>query len=89
MGKKPSLFFIIILAIAALPAILFPTFLMMSEELPYIIDRFILYGFPVYLIVSALLAWLCYPLRTTMAWILVIVMVLSDLAMTTLLFLLN
>lgn len=85
--RRPSFWFALIVTIAVLPAFLLPTFMMWGEQRSAPIDRLLFYGFPIYLAVSALLAWLCYSQRRVMAWILVAVMLLSDIAMGLLLML--
>lgn len=81
MNRKAPAWFCIIVAIAVLPSLLFPTFYEIGMDEKSLIDKFILYGFPIYLIMSAILAVLCYVTRRTMAWILAVVMYLTDIAM--------
>jgi len=82
MGNKmPGIWFVTILALAFLPAILFPIFMSAEGHTEAMIDRFVIYGFPIYLVVSAILSWLCYYQRRTLSWILIVVMVLADISM--------
>lgn len=81
MRRKPPFWFCLIVAVAVLPSFLFPTFFAIGGETKAAIDEFILYGFPIYLIVSALLAYLCYAERRVLSWILTAVMYLTDIAM--------
>ncbi|MCM1291950.1 MAG: hypothetical protein NC207_08495 [Bacteroides sp.] len=71
-----------IIIIAALPALLIPTFISLGEQAVEESKRLFLWLFPFYLVVAAYLAWQCYGHRTVMSWILITIMVITDLAMT-------
>lgn len=74
-------YFNILVVLAALP--LFSTPLMLSQvESGYEMKKYFIYFYPVYVVVAAFLAWQCYRMnRRVMAWILLILMILTDITM--------
>lgn len=59
-------------------------------SLPYLLSvcapglKTFVWLYPLYVLVAAWLAWICYPRRRLLSWILLIVMVLTHVAMFTL-----
>lgn len=75
---------IAIIILAALPVTGLPTLLSAasaSGSAQADIVRTICYFYPFYVIVSAWLAYVCYPTRRYMTWILLVLMVLTHVAM--------
>lgn len=74
-------YFNLLVILAALP--LFSTPLMFSQvENGYELKKYFLYFYPVYILVAAFLAWQCHRLgRRTVAWVLLILMILTDITM--------
>lgn len=79
--KRVPSWFLILVVIAALPAVMTPALILMaSEPLPES-KKLFFWLFPFYLVVAAYLAYECYGRRTVMAWILLVIMLLTDGAM--------
>jgi hypothetical protein len=79
MKPRTPLWVTIIIIVAALPLVLTP--LMLTATGADSPARTLAWFFPAYLIVSAVCAHICYPQRRETAWILIILMFLSDAAM--------
>lgn len=79
-SRRVPVWMLIIIIVAALPVLAFPTMLSLSaaDISEY---RILVWFYPFYVIVSAWLAWQCYGRRTEMTWILIILMILSHAAM--------
>lgn len=73
---------IVVVVLVALPVVALPTLIgrIGATEIEQTIKVF-LFGYPVYVIISAWLACISYPRRPYMTWILVALMVLTHLAM--------
>lgn len=69
-----------LLIVMCLPLFATPTYVGM---LPADVDatvKSLVAGYPIYVVVSAVLAWIVYPTRRGVAWILIMLMALSHLA---------
>ncbi len=75
--------FTVILIILVLPGFLAPWFIARAEAAtPAAADTMLpdlLRWLPAYLVAAAVCAWLCYPARRTLAWVLAALMLLSTL----------
>lgn len=80
-NRRVPLWMVAIIIVAALPALLLPTFVVMAEGPVPETKKVFLWLFPLYLVVAAYLAWQCYGQRTVMSWILVALMFMTDAAM--------
>ncbi len=74
--------FALIIIVVALPSMAF------IPQASYIVDRAEWLGsslmgwlYPAYVVLSGVCAWMCYPARRTLAWILVALMVITDIAL--------
>lgn len=77
--ERTPLWFGIILVILVLPIFSTPFFL--TNTPPDTQARLLGWFFPAYGVISAVCAWICYPDRRALAWILAVLMLLSDLGM--------
>lgn len=75
--RRVPLWVCAIIIIVALPSLFFPFLGRLSVSTDMMI-RGLTWFFPVYGVVSALLAWQCWGRRTLMSWIIIALMVLSD-----------
>lgn len=82
--RRVPVWFLIIIAVVAMPALLLPTFAALAEGGMAESKKIFMWLFPFYLIVGAFLAWQCYGRRTVMSWILVALMAMTDCAMAVL-----
>lgn len=76
--------FTVLLILLVIPGFLTPWFLAKAVEMEQYTDTLLpdlLKWMPVYLVASAVCAWLCYPARRPLAWILVVLMLLSTAAL--------
>ena len=80
-SQKVPVYVIVLIIIAALPAILTPLLLSLSTNPLPELQKIFVWLLPFYLIVAAFLAWQCYKYeRTVMSWILIVIMFLTDLS---------
>ena len=79
MKPKTPLWFTAIIIVAVLPILLTP--FMIAGTAPDSPARTLAWFYPAYLIASALCAYICYPQRRETAWIVFVLMILSDAAM--------
>lgn len=70
---------IIVIIMAMLPALAFPTLLAMTS--PDSSQRTFVWLYPFYVIASGVCAWICWPDRKDVSWILIILMLMSHAAM--------
>lgn len=78
-SQKVPGYVIILIIIAAIPALLMPVLLSMSQSPLVQLSKILMWLFPFYLIVAAFLSWQCYKYeRKVMAWILIVIMYLTD-----------
>ncbi|MDE6266161.1 MAG: hypothetical protein K2M07_02285 [Muribaculaceae bacterium] len=71
-------YFYILVILAALPALSTPLMISAATE-GYEFKKYFIFFYPVYIIVAAFLSWQCYRLeRKAVAWILLILMILTD-----------
>lgn len=86
--KRVPLWMTAVIILCTLPGIGFPFFgeLMASGDLTV---KGLTWFYPVYIIISALLAWQCYGRRTVMCWIILALMLLSHLCFYYLAFAVN
>lgn len=82
---RPPLWVTLIIVIAAMPVLSLPAMLSVTGPDTLPIVRTLLWGYPLYVILAAWLAWICYPRRPYMTWILIVLMILTHLAMWVLL----
>lgn len=76
---KVPLWVTIVIIVATLPAALFPTLLgMCPPAAPEL--RTLLWCYPFYALLTAALAWLSWPERPYMTWILVVLLILTHAA---------
>ena len=69
----------VVIIICMLPVLAFPTLLSMTgADTP---ARLLVWFYPFYVIASGVCAWICWPQRRDVMWILLALMVLSHLAM--------
>ncbi|MDE6240085.1 MAG: hypothetical protein K2M54_08910 [Muribaculaceae bacterium] len=69
----------VVIIICMLPVLAFPTLLSMTgADTP---ARLFVWFYPFYVIASGVCAWICWPQRRDVMWILLALMVLSHLAM--------
>ena len=80
--QNPPVWFSAICIIAALPVLAFPTVLSAAQETHSLIIKL----WPVYAIASSWLAWSVYPQRRPLAWILVVLTLMSHAAIFALAF---
>lgn len=69
----------IVIALAMIPALIFP--FRMGAMPTDATARYLIWFYPAYVIGSGVCAWLCYPQRKALAWILIVLMILSHMAM--------
>lgn len=74
--QRPPVWFTAVCIVAALPVLAFPTVLAAAPQAHSLIIKL----WPVYAIASAWLAWFIYPQRRSLAWILVVLTLLSHAA---------
>lgn len=79
--RRVPVWFLMLVLIAALPVLITPILLLTASETVAEPKRLFFWIFPFYLIVAAYLAYECYGRRTVMAWILLVIMLLTDGAM--------
>lgn len=80
-SQRVPVYVILLIVIAALPAVLTPLLLSLSANPLPELQKIFVWLLPFYLIVAAFLSWQCYKYeRTVMAWILIIIMYLTDLS---------
>ncbi|MDE5969369.1 MAG: hypothetical protein K2G74_00850 [Muribaculaceae bacterium] len=80
-SQKVPVYVIVLIIIAALPAILTPLLLSLSSNPLPELQKIFVWLLPFYLIAAAFLAWQCYKYeRTIMSWILIVIMFLTDLS---------
>lgn len=79
--RRVPLWFTILIILAAIPGLILPLYAFTTGELQNESKRIFVWLFPFYVIVGAFLAWQCYGRRTLIAWILTIMMFLTDYAM--------
>lgn len=78
-SQKVPVYVLVLIIVAALPALLMPVLLSMSQSPLPEFKKLFMWLFPFYLIVAAFLSWQCYKYqRTVMAWILIVIMYLTD-----------
>lgn len=78
-SQKVPGYVILLIIIAAIPALLMPVLLSMSQSPLVQLSKILMWLFPFYLIVAAFLSWQCYKYeRKVMAWILIVIMYLTD-----------
>lgn len=68
-----------IIVVAMLPALIVPFSMHGISDDPT--SRYLTYFYPAYVIASGICAWLCYPQRKALAWILIVLMLMSHAAM--------
>lgn len=74
--------FTALLVIVVLPTMMFiPQAAHIVAEAEWLGSSYVGWLYPVYVALSAILAWVCYPGRRTIAWILFTLIVLTDLGL--------
>lgn len=80
--QRAPWWFVVLLLIVALPTMAFiPQAVHIVSEAEWLGSSYVGWIYPLYVVLSALLAWICYPERRTVAWILLALMALVDLAL--------
>ena len=77
-SRRPPIWMIIVIVAAMLPVLAFPTLLAMVS--PGGSERIFVWIYPFYVIASGVCAWLCWPERKDVSWILILLMLLSHAA---------
>lgn len=77
--NKPLWLLIVIIA-ASLPVFAFPTILGMIDPANSM-AKTMAWFYIIYVVITAALAWMCWPQRKYVTWILIIIMLLSHAAM--------
>lgn len=72
-GRHPW-WFTVLIVLAAAPMLLFPGMETAAEGQM----GTLMWLFPVYMVIASVCAWVCYPDRRELAWILLALMALSD-----------
>ena len=68
-----------IIAAMMIPALILPFSMNGISDDPTV--KYLTYFYPAYVIATGICAWMCYPQRKTLAWILLVLMLLSHAAM--------
>lgn len=84
--QRAPWWFAVIVVICMLPAISIFAWITNAPQLPnYETAKVLIWLYPIFVIASGIIAWVIYPQRKPLAWILLILMVLSHAAMYVLL----
>ena len=79
---RPPVWFAILLVLLAVPSLLFTyQAIKVTDSTGWLTEAAAGYLFPAYIIISAVGAWMCYPSRRTISWVLVGLLVLGDLGL--------
>lgn len=76
---KTPIWMSVIIVLCMLPALIFP--FSISTMPADATARYLIWFYPAYVIGTGVCAWLCYPERHTLAWILLALMILSHCCM--------
>ncbi|MDE5642418.1 MAG: hypothetical protein K2F74_04565 [Muribaculaceae bacterium] len=80
-SRRTPLWMTVVIVLCALPVFAFPTLLgMLPDESP--LAPFVWF-YPLYVPAAAVCAWLCYPSRRELSWILLVLMILTHAAFWT------
>lgn len=77
--RKP-VWLIIIIILAALPVFAFPTILGLIDPADTV-AKTMAWFYLIYVVITAFFAWMCWPERKYVTWILIVIMLLSHAAM--------
>lgn len=78
-NQKVPIYIMVLIIIAAIPALFTPILLSMAQSPLPDLKKIFMWMFPFYIIVAAFLSWQCYKYeRTIMSWILIVIMYLTD-----------
>ncbi len=69
----------VIIVVAMIPALFLPFYTNGISDDPTV--KYLTYFYPAYVIATGICAWMCYPQRKALAWILLVLMLLSHCAM--------
>lgn len=74
--------FVVIIILVALPTISFiPQAADVVEQAEWLGSAYMGWLYPAYVVISGICAWMCYPTRKTLAWILVALVLLTDIGL--------
>ena len=74
--------FVVLLVLVVLPTITFiPQASHVVSQAEWLGSSYVGWVYPLYIVLSAALAYVCYPMRRTIAWILFGLMVLTDIGL--------
>lgn len=80
--QRAPWWFTLLLIIVVLPTATFiPQASYIIEEAEWLGNSYVGWLYPVYVVLSAIIAWACYPSRRTIAWILFSLIVLTDIGL--------
>lgn len=78
-GPRTPLWMTIVIIICMLPVLAFPSLLSLSpQDSPL---TALVWFYPVYVLATGICAWMCYPSRRELSWILILLMLLSHAAL--------
>lgn len=81
-SNRSPWWFAVLLILVALPALFLNNAAARAlSDSGWIASDFTTWLFPAYIIISSFSAWICYPNRRTLAWILFFLVLLTDLAL--------
>ena len=74
--------FIVIILLVALPTVTFiPQAAEVVEQARWLGTAYMGWLYPAYVVISGICAWMCYPRRRALAWILVALVLLTDIGL--------
>lgn len=79
--RRPPGWVTAVIVVAMLPALAFPTMLGLTPASPAGLVKLMVWGYPLYVLVTGWVAWYCYDQRPWLCWVLVGVMLLTHAAM--------
>lgn len=81
-APKAPWWFTVLLVLVAFPTVAFiPQAAHILEEAEWLGSSYVGWVYPVYVLLSAFLAWISYPTRRTLAWILFALIILTDIGL--------
>lgn len=79
--KAPWWFTLLTIFVAIAAAFVFPEASRVLDSASWLGGEYVAWLYPLYIIFTAVLAWICYPARRPLAWILVGLMALSSIGL--------
>lgn len=77
-SEKTPFWFLVVIILVALPVFQMPWLLSACQ--PESFNRTLVWIYPFYVLMAGYLAYICYPKRQAMSWILLILMIMTHLA---------